>query len=218
MPSTLVRRSATGSEKERMIETCPAMWHTASSPRAKAGSTSSGRMTSAFANRTSVRQILPPAIGFVVHHGHRVPVGQQATAQVRADKPGTARHQNSHLSRTPAGRPFRRFHSAAAGTVRRADAFCHTGRTTSMHPVCVTLKQSGAIRGPTRGYRATPAAGLAGVLFGRLVNVIAVLSIGVPARRNKGRAHPARAYDAECRSMWVPFASLRDGARELLEV
>ena len=47
MPSTLVRRSATGSEKERMIDTWPAIWQTASSPRANAGSTSAGRVTSA---------------------------------------------------------------------------------------------------------------------------------------------------------------------------
>ena len=46
MPSTLVRRSATGSEKARTIETWPAIWQTASSPRANAGSTSSGRVTS----------------------------------------------------------------------------------------------------------------------------------------------------------------------------
>src|SRR5215471_2386428 len=43
VPCTLVRRSATGSVKDRMIDTWPAMWQTASSPPSNAGS-SSGRL------------------------------------------------------------------------------------------------------------------------------------------------------------------------------
>ena len=102
VPSTLVRRSATGSEKARMIETWPAIWQTASNPRANAGSTSAGTRHVATQILGSRRHVLAPAVGLVVHHRHGVSLGEQATAQVRADEPGPTGHENSHPSH-----PFR---------------------------------------------------------------------------------------------------------------
>ena len=63
------------------------MWQTASSPRANAGSTSAGRMTSACINRTPAGTILASTGGLVVHHRDRVSVREQAAAQVGADEP-----------------------------------------------------------------------------------------------------------------------------------
>ena len=81
-----------------MIETWPAIWQTASKPRANTGSTSAGRVTSPRMILGACRHVLAPAVELVVDHRDGVPVGKQAPAQVRADKPGPARHEYSHPS------------------------------------------------------------------------------------------------------------------------
>src|SRR5262249_10359420 len=50
---TFVRRSIVGSVKDRISDTCPAIWNTASRPPAKARSTSSIRLTSPRTNRAA---------------------------------------------------------------------------------------------------------------------------------------------------------------------